>query len=205
VRSPYQSPTLPPPVIATATPNPDLTPRQRIDSFWADSGSIDCVWLGAAGSLNELVGRSRVVVVGRALGDQLWNGPYPGPLSLITFEVRQVLKGEPIYRNGRFIQIVGGKPPDVSVSDIDQLVMLSDDGRNDGSYFATEAYTSIFAEVDSLVVTPEHAEMKRLYGDELFSPGLDGTSFDRLVERVTAASTDASQFAVLARRGYFAC
>ena len=211
---------LPPPVVSTATPDPSLTARQRIDAYWAGFDSVECMGMVAPESLEAVADESDLIAIGQAVGAREWDDPhYVEPAFLVTFQISQVLSGEAYYRTPGVIQIVGTyTPPDTTISDIDQLLLLRNreqlerelnlrtDPGDGFLYYLTYGYMSVYANVDGRVVTPEYRAVKRMYGDSIFSTALDGTKFDALVGRVTETSAGAFEPATaLAQHGYFAC
>jgi hypothetical protein len=205
--SPIATATLPAPATPENTPNPDISARERIDRFWESFGDVGCIGMAAPESIEMVAGWADLIVMARPTGAQLWEGaPYPEPNSLITLQVSEVLKGAPTYQQGGFIQLYGSDVPSANVADVDHLLFLSVLTRDSRVYYMTDSFTSIYANVDGHVVTAEYAAIKQAYGHHLFPTDLDGTSFDKLVQRVTDAVNGAGDHGtVIAQRGYFAC
>ena len=204
--------TIPPPVVTTATPDPRLSARERIDQFWLPFDDIVCMGMVPSESLEEDISSAELIVTGRPVGVQAWEDPHQvNPNYLVTIEVTDVLKGEPTYVAPGFIQLIGsGVPSDVIVSDLDHLLLLMPRTRyypaDAGFYYLSDGYVSVYADVDGKVVTPERAAIKRIHGNHIVSVALDGTSFDKLLERVRRPPATGSEGAVrIAQHGYFAC
>jgi hypothetical protein len=203
--------TLPPPVMGTATPDPNLTSRERVDRFWQGIDDVDCMGMAAPESIDEVAEWADLIVVGRATGAQGWpDGPYTGwgPEFLVTVKVSDVIKGTPTLQAPGAIAVeVGvGDAPIGTVADIDHLLLLSVLTGDDRVYYPTAGFMSVFANVGGRVVAPEYAAIKRIYHNSIFTTDLDGTSFQGLVQHLRSGSAvHASEQRVLAHGGYFAC
>lgn len=194
-----------PTVAPTASPN--LTARERIDSYWLESDDVGCMGMLAAQSLEEVAESSDLIVVGRPIGTEPWvDSPYETESILINFDVSEVIKGTLTSEVSRVIQLASNSIPPVDLSDIDHVLLLSASNRDSHVYYPTEGYMSIYANVNGRVVTPEFAAVKQTYGNHLFSTALDGIRFDQLLERVRdAANSSAQQRLQGDQRALFAC
>jgi hypothetical protein len=160
-------------------------------------------------SIEEATSQADVIVIGRLIGAQHWTDPLyaePESQSVLWVATSQVLKGNPKFQEPGVIAInILGEPPDETVADLDHLLLLAELSADDPVYYLRDGYMSIYANVDGKVVTPEYAEIKRLYRHSMFATALDGTPFDALVDRVSDGPTTTTLGRPLAVRGYFAC
>ncbi len=158
---------------------------------------------------------SDLVAVGRRLGVQEWDDPLTeSPTFLMTFELTEVLAGEATTQAPNLIQVIADEPmPNANVSDIDHMLLLINRSRysqvhpgDEYLYYLTDGYPSIFGNIDGKVVTPEYSDLKRAYGDNIYSIPLDGTLFEELVSRVTnGPQVDKAGALIAAVHGFFAC
>ena len=158
-------------------------------------------------SLAEVRDDSDLIVVGRPIGSQEWVDPqYASPHFLLTFEITDVIEGDPTFNAPGVVQIVATQPlPSGNVSDLDHLLLLVNreqqerkldlrvDPGDEYLYYLTDGFLSVYANVEGRVVTPEYAAVKRAYGDRMFTTALDGTSFDALVTMVRNAATSTAE------------
>ncbi|MEP7158870.1 MAG: hypothetical protein ABI797_05550 [Chloroflexota bacterium] len=189
----------------TASPDPNLTNRERIDLYWSSSGSVECMGMNPPTSLSELAGWSDLIVIGRPISVEPWADPEALPARwTITFEISDVLRGAPDDAHD-VVQVLISEAPRGDVSDIDHVLILSH--HNNSAFYLTGGFMSIYANVDIRVMTPEYDAIKRRYGNHIFSTALDGTRFEKLVERLRDAGISNAQrsWQEPPQRGLFAC
>lgn len=203
--------TLPPAVVSSASPDSSLSARERFDRYWKHIDDVTCVGMLAPQDVYDLGYQSDLVVVGRPVGVQEWtDSPYEGPgrQSLITFRVSQTLRRPDVLFPTPPEEIpvwVDGTPPG-TVADMDHLLFLNMLPGYDNVAYLSHGYMSVFGSVEGRVLTPEYRATKDVYGNQLFTTRLDGTSFDELVNKVKHGEGVAStERTLVARRGYFAC
>ncbi len=204
--SPIETPSLPP-AVAPSSVKPDANARDRIDRFWQSFGDVGCVGMAAPDSIETVAKWADLIVIARPTGAQPWDdAPYPPPSSLVSLRITEIIKGDPTFQQDGFIQLLATDLPPANVADIDHLLFLNVVTRDERVYYLTDSFPSVFANVEGRVVTPEYDAIRRAYGNKLYPTLLDGTSFDKLVERVRNASGAADELvSAIARRGYFAC
>jgi hypothetical protein len=182
----------PPPSPAStpsATPDPTLTARERIDQYWLGADDLECMGMVPPESIEQQVEWSPLIVVGRPISSAPWSGPDGRwEESWIDFEVSDVLKGSLPAGNTIVVRVQSDGEPKGDISDIDHLLLLWTE-EGDASFYLSGGYMSIYANDDGFVVTPEYAAIRQVYGrDHIFSTALDGMSFEALIARVKRAA-----------------
>jgi hypothetical protein len=193
---------LPPPSFAAGL--------EASDAFW-NHWFVDC-WFGAGdltGSLAEAYANADIVIRGRIV--DLYIGEYwrmmaeddfSYPLAYLKVQVDEVLKGTPAARTPGFVEVQIGHAFDAMNSlraqlpDHEHLWFLTWDGHYDRgplnqseiapyAYFAPDyQLPTILRNVDGKVEVIKPEMLKRAYGRDQYPLALDGTSFDKLVEKV---------------------
>jgi hypothetical protein len=195
-------------LVGRVDPDSNLTARERIDQYWLDFDDAECIGMAVSQSLQEAVEGAELIVLGRPTITEPWpDSPFQYSTHLVNVEVSEILKGALPDDASSVIQVLGNyEPPVGNVSDIDHVLLLSHTNRDDSVYYLTEGWVGLYANVDGRVVTSNYEAVKARNGNHIFSTGLDGTRFDKLLERIReAANSSAQQRLQTDERAFFAC